>query len=239
MGTVTTSTPRPGVRRLTLNRPDALNSMTAELIEELRTGLRAIREDSDVRAVVLTGAGRAFCAGIELRGYGEPPLTPAGGEGRSQTGLRVQQHISSLGEEFRRVRAPIVAAANGGSSPGSGSAPRSAASCVVRSPRCWSPPSAGGRSSWSAWSSRWSSCRSRSRPCRSRWSTWPSAVGSTRCGSLIAPLVGGLLFTRGVPGEVIFRLVAVPAILGAVTVAILVARIHRARRAATTDPVAA
>lgn len=65
------------------------------------------------------------------------------------------------------------------------------------------------------------------------------AFGAGRVGSLIAPLVGGLLLTRGVPGEVIFRLVAVPTILGAVTVAILVARIHRARRAATTDPVAA
>lgn len=86
MGTVTTSTPRPGVRRLTLDRPDALNSMTAELIEELHTGLRAIREDSDVRAVVLTGAGRAFCAGIDLRGYGEPPQTPAGGRAGRRPG---------------------------------------------------------------------------------------------------------------------------------------------------------
>ncbi|GAA4546664.1 MFS transporter [Pseudonocardia xishanensis] len=64
------------------------------------------------------------------------------------------------------------------------------------------------------------------------------AFGAGRVGSLVAPLVGGLLLTQGVASEVIFRLVAVPTVLGAITVAILVTRVHRARRRAT-QPVTA
>ena len=87
--------------------------MAADLIEDLHDLLRRIREDSRIRAVVLTGAGRAFCAGLELRGYGTPPGAPEDGEGRSQAGMRVQQHIASLGDAFRDVRAPIIGAING------------------------------------------------------------------------------------------------------------------------------
>ena len=110
--TIETTEPRPGVLQLTLDRPP-LNAMTAELIEDLHVVLRRIREDSRIRAVVLTGAGRAFCAGAELRGYGTPPGAPEDGEGRSQVGIRVQQHLGSLCDAFRDVRAPIIGAING------------------------------------------------------------------------------------------------------------------------------
>ena len=62
--------PAPHVRRLTLNRPDRLNTMTAELCEALHEQLREIERDRSCRAVVLTGAGRGFCAGLDLAGYG-------------------------------------------------------------------------------------------------------------------------------------------------------------------------
>ncbi|MHB8491434.1 MAG: enoyl-CoA hydratase/isomerase family protein, partial [Solirubrobacteraceae bacterium] len=65
--------PVPHVRLLTLNRPDELNAMTAELCEALHGELRAIAGERTVRAVVLTGAGRGFCAGVDLRGYGTAP----------------------------------------------------------------------------------------------------------------------------------------------------------------------
>lgn len=54
------------VRRLTMNRPDALNALNGELIEAMSTGVRAASEDDDVRVVILRGAGRAFCAGYDL-----------------------------------------------------------------------------------------------------------------------------------------------------------------------------
>ena len=55
-----------GVARLTLNRPDKLNSFTGDMHAELREALDAIQADKSVRVLVLTGAGRAFCAGQDL-----------------------------------------------------------------------------------------------------------------------------------------------------------------------------
>ena len=65
--------PAPHVRRLTLNRPEQLNAMTSELCEALHEELRAIAVDRSCRAVILTGAGRGFCAGLDLHGYGAAP----------------------------------------------------------------------------------------------------------------------------------------------------------------------
>jgi enoyl-CoA hydratase len=114
---IQTERPRPGVLLVRLNRPDALNAMNTDLIEALHAVLAEVRHDSEVRALVLTGNGKAFCAGLDLRGYGTPPGA-AEGEGRPQTGLRVQQHIASLVEAFRGVRAPVIAAVNGAAAGG-------------------------------------------------------------------------------------------------------------------------
>jgi enoyl-CoA hydratase len=111
-GFVSIERPRPGVLLLRLDRPDSLNTLNAGLVQELHDTIAGVREDSAVRAIVLTGAGRAFCAGLDLKGYGEPPGT-AEGEGRVQLGMRVQEHIAALPLAFRDTRAPIIAAVNG------------------------------------------------------------------------------------------------------------------------------
>jgi enoyl-CoA hydratase/carnithine racemase len=61
------TTDHDGVRLLTLNRPDARNSLAVELIHALSSELRAADADPDVRAIVLTGADPAFCAGLDLK----------------------------------------------------------------------------------------------------------------------------------------------------------------------------
>src|SRR3954454_8139503 len=61
------------VQLLTLNRPERLNAMTSELCEALHDELERIAADRSCRAIVLTGAGRGFCAGLDLGGYGEAP----------------------------------------------------------------------------------------------------------------------------------------------------------------------
>src|SRR5947199_32927 len=67
-------TVRPHVRQITLNRPDDLNAMNAELGAALHQELESVAADRSCRAVVLTGAGRGFCAGLDLRtGYGAAP----------------------------------------------------------------------------------------------------------------------------------------------------------------------
>lgn len=61
------TTDHDGVRLVTLNRPDARNSLAVELIHSLSAELRAADADPDVRAIVLTGADPAFCAGLDLK----------------------------------------------------------------------------------------------------------------------------------------------------------------------------
>lgn len=105
------SEPHPGVAQLTLHRPGSLNAMTAELVQGLHDHLDAIALDPTVRAVVLTGSGRGFCAGLDLGGYGEAPHTE--GLGRPQKAFAVQKHIASLVGHLRSLPQPVIAAVNG------------------------------------------------------------------------------------------------------------------------------
>ena len=103
--------PAPDVRVLSLNRPDQLNAMTAELCEALHEELAAVGRDHSCRAVVLTGAGRGFCAGLDLHGYGSAPTNV--GEDEARNRLRNQQHMSTLVLALRDLPQPVIAAVNG------------------------------------------------------------------------------------------------------------------------------
>lgn len=111
MPAVLVDTPRPGITRLVLNRPEKLNAMTGELVRDLHRALDDVAADPDCRVVVLTGAGRGFCAGLDLGGYGEAPGSV--GVGRPQAGLAVQKHIASLIPHLRSLPQPVIAAVNG------------------------------------------------------------------------------------------------------------------------------
>jgi enoyl-CoA hydratase len=104
-------TPAPHVRLLTLNRPEQLNAMTAELCDELHRELRSAASDRSCRVVILTGAGRAFCAGLDLRGYGAAPGNDGTDEARDR--LANQQHMSTLILQLRSLPQPVIAAING------------------------------------------------------------------------------------------------------------------------------
>jgi enoyl-CoA hydratase len=103
--------PVPHVRRLTLNRPNELNAMTSELCEELHEELHRIAIDRSIRAVILTGAGRGFCAGLDLHGYGAAPGNDGSDESRDR--LANQQHMSTLVLGLRELPQPVIAAVNG------------------------------------------------------------------------------------------------------------------------------
>jgi enoyl-CoA hydratase/carnithine racemase len=103
--------PAPHVVRLTMNRPDRLNTMTAELCAALYESLREIERDRSCRAVVLTGAGRGFCAGLDLAGYGRAPGNDGSDESRDR--LANQQHMSRLVLSLRALPQPVIAAVNG------------------------------------------------------------------------------------------------------------------------------
>src|SRR3989440_3887445 len=103
--------PARHVRRIALNRPDELNAMTSALCEALHEQLRTVASNRDCRAVILTGAGRGFCAGLDLRGYGAAPGNDGSDEARDR--LANQQHMSTLVLALRALPQPVIAAVNG------------------------------------------------------------------------------------------------------------------------------
>lgn len=105
------SRPRPGIVQITLSRPEKLNAMTAELITGLHEELDRVAADPEARVVVLTGAGRGFCAGLDLGGYGQAPHTEH--LGATPTAFAVQKHIASLIPHLRSLPQPVIAAVNG------------------------------------------------------------------------------------------------------------------------------
>jgi 2-(1,2-epoxy-1,2-dihydrophenyl)acetyl-CoA isomerase len=97
-----------GVATITLNRPDALNSLTVELKEALLAAVREVSADAAVRAVLLTGAGRAFCAGQDLREH--LALVESGDPSPMHT---VHDHFNPIVLGIARMPKPVVAAVNG------------------------------------------------------------------------------------------------------------------------------
>ncbi|MEV0311578.1 enoyl-CoA hydratase-related protein [Nonomuraea fuscirosea] len=95
------------VATVTLDRPEAMNSLTAETKQELLAGLRRAAADRAVRAVLLTGSGRAFCAGQDLR---EHAANLEAGRGLADT---VRAHYNPIVELIATMAKPVVAAVNG------------------------------------------------------------------------------------------------------------------------------
>lgn len=93
----------------TLNRPDALNALSRQLVNDLRGFFGALAEDRETRVVVLRGAGRAFCAGLDLKEGG----AGADDAGSVSGGLRGQRHISELALMMRRLPQVFVACVHG------------------------------------------------------------------------------------------------------------------------------
>ncbi|MFZ1364456.1 2-(1,2-epoxy-1,2-dihydrophenyl)acetyl-CoA isomerase PaaG [Brachymonas denitrificans] len=98
-----------GVARLTLNRPDKLNSFTGAMHAEIRHALDQLEQDASVRVLLLTGAGRGFCAGQDLA---DPDMNA--GEGKmADLGAVVERNYRPLILRLQNLRVPTVAAVNG------------------------------------------------------------------------------------------------------------------------------
>lgn len=105
------SRPRPDVAVITLDRPDKLNALNYGLVEELHHTLDDLNIDDECRVVVLTGAGRGFCSGLDLT---DPfPDDAARGLTFPQSSMRWQERIAELTTRLSTLRQPVIAAVNG------------------------------------------------------------------------------------------------------------------------------
>ena len=94
-----------GIATITLDRPDALNALTVPLKEALLGAFRTVARDQSVRAVVLTGAGRAFCAGQDLKERLQPDAAPLA--------VELRERYNPIIRAMRALDRPIVGAING------------------------------------------------------------------------------------------------------------------------------
>jgi 2-(1,2-epoxy-1,2-dihydrophenyl)acetyl-CoA isomerase len=97
-----------GITRLTLNRPDRLNSFNVEMQEALAAALQAVEADTACRAVLLTGAGRGFCAGQDLADRAAKPGGPL-----NDLGQTLETYYNPLVRRIRGLPHPVVVAVNG------------------------------------------------------------------------------------------------------------------------------
>jgi len=111
MSEVLVDHPRPHVTQLTLNRPERLNAMSIDLVIELHEALEATAADNDCFVVVLTGAGRAFCSGLDLKDYGIIPNIDGLSVGR--IAQRSMRYYSRLIPTMRAMPQPVIVAVNG------------------------------------------------------------------------------------------------------------------------------
>jgi enoyl-CoA hydratase len=111
MSLVIVEKPQPHTSVVTLNRPERLNAMSMELVIELDEALRAIAEDNDTWVCVLTGAGRGFCSGLDLKQVGGVPNIE--GLQLGPIAQKSMRYYSRLILTMRRMRQPIICAVNG------------------------------------------------------------------------------------------------------------------------------
>jgi len=102
--------PSDGVVLLRLNRPERLNALNDVLVEALQRTFAALAAERNVRVVVLTGTGRGFCSGIDMRGFG--PGVPDAADPAIDR-LRFQEMMASLPQAIRALPQPVIAAVNG------------------------------------------------------------------------------------------------------------------------------
>ncbi|WP_193043504.1 enoyl-CoA hydratase/isomerase family protein [Mycolicibacterium baixiangningiae] len=108
--TVTVTTPCPGVVVLQLNRPGRLNALNSVMVGALAATLADVGTDTATHAVVLTGAGRGFCSGIDVRDFGDGMLEA---DAPALDRMRFQETMAALPRALRALPQPVVAAVNG------------------------------------------------------------------------------------------------------------------------------
>jgi enoyl-CoA hydratase len=116
-----------GVLQITLRRPETLNALNYPMVLDFLAVLDEIEATNDLRAVILTGAGRAFCAGFDLRGYGDDERIES--QGRVRGLLTRQAEIAGIPVRLHQLPVPVIGAVNGAAA---GAGLSLAAACDIR-----------------------------------------------------------------------------------------------------------
>ena len=111
MSTVALERAGDAISVLRLDRPDRLNAISFELVADLHDALDEVARDESCKVVVLTGAGRGFCAGLDLRDFGKPP--EAGEHPHYPAGTTGQSFMANLTQHIRATPQIVLAAVNG------------------------------------------------------------------------------------------------------------------------------
>jgi enoyl-CoA hydratase len=109
--TVTIEGIEPFITMIRLDRPERLNALNYDLVRELHDALDEVGNDEDCKVVILTGAGRGFCAGLDLRDWGTPPAP--GEHPHARVGIDGQAFMANLTVHMRNTPQVIIGAING------------------------------------------------------------------------------------------------------------------------------
>src|SRR5688572_29377815 len=101
---------KDAVVTVTLNRPERLNALTVELLADLKAAAEEIAADKSIRAAILTGAGRGFCAGADLSAHEKPATNQSRGD---RTRERLDIHFNPTALAWFELPIPVIAAVNG------------------------------------------------------------------------------------------------------------------------------
>jgi enoyl-CoA hydratase len=111
MSFVIVEKPQPHVSLITMNRPERLNAMSFDTVVPLSEAITSVGVDNDTWVVVLTGAGRGFCSGLDLEDHGMPP--GCDGLPMSRIAIRAMEFVANLVPALRGIPQPVIAAVNG------------------------------------------------------------------------------------------------------------------------------
>ena len=106
---------------LTMNRPESLNAVNSQLIKEMRDAVKRVNDNPELRALVITGAGRGFCSGADLKGSSKRARDAPGNSSEMDAGVSVSEtfknylihYVNPLVTDIRELSKPVVAAVNG------------------------------------------------------------------------------------------------------------------------------
>jgi 2-(1,2-epoxy-1,2-dihydrophenyl)acetyl-CoA isomerase len=105
---------KDGIAVLTLNRPDALNSLTLPLMEEMRDAVRKVAQNPEAKVLIVTGSGKGFCAGADLAGstLGQNETYKELSTGQMVSEM-MKTHFNPLVEDIEGLEKPVISAVNG------------------------------------------------------------------------------------------------------------------------------